>query len=116
MSVFRNLITNALDAAENSDHPVTIKLSHWTEGDIHRFQISDNGPGIEAENIALIQTPGFSTKINYQTGHINRGLGLTIVYRYIEDLFDGSIDVQSKPDKLTLFDIKIPKNRIEVQK
>lgn len=116
MSVFRNLITNALDAAESSDHPVTIKLSHWTEGSVHRFQISDNGPGIEADNIALIQTPGFSTKINYQTGHINRGLGLTIVYRYVEDLFGGTIDVQSMPNRQTLFDIKIPKNRIEVQK
>lgn len=114
MSIFRNLITNALDAAENYDRPVTVKLSHWVEGDNHRFQIFDNGPGIQPESLHLIQTPGFSTKINYETGHINRGLGLTIVFRYVEEVFGGSIEVQSTPNRQTLFDISIPKKEIEV--
>lgn len=115
MSIFRNLINNALDAAETHNKPVTVRLSHWLEGANHRFQISDDGPGIDPINIPIIQTPGFSTKINYQTGHINRGLGLTIVYRYVEEIFEGTIEVQSMPGRLTTFDIRIPKEKIEVK-
>jgi len=115
MSVFRNLINNAFDAAELYNKPVTVRLSHWVEGSNHRFQISDDGPGIDPINIPIIQTPGFSTKINYQTGHINRGLGLTIVYRYVEEIFDGTIKVESMPDRLTTFDISIPKDKVEVK-
>jgi len=114
MSIFRNLINNSLDAAENFESPVTVRLSHWVEGNNHRFQISDDGPGIDPINLPIIQTPGFSTKINYQTGHINRGLGLSIVYRYVEEILDGSIEVESMPGRQTTFDITIPKEKIEV--
>ncbi|SHJ11260.1 two-component system, sensor histidine kinase YcbA [Dethiosulfatibacter aminovorans DSM 17477] len=114
ISIFRNLINNAFDAAKNSDTPVTISLSHWVEGKNHRFLVSDDGPGIDPDDLPLIQTPGFSTKINYQTGHINRGLGLTIVYRYVQEILEGSIKVESTPGKQTTFDITIPKDKIEV--
>ncbi len=114
MSIFRNLITNALDAADNYDKPITVKLTHWVEEDNHRFQIYDNGPGIEPDCLPIIQTPGYSTKINYQTGHINRGLGLTIVFRYVEEVFGGTIQAQSMPGRQTVFDISIPKKEIEV--
>ncbi len=114
MSIFRNLILNSCDAARGYKHPVTIKLTHWVEGNMHKFQVSDNGPGIKPENLPLIKTPGFSTKIDYQTGHINRGLGLTIVYRLIEDVLGGTIHARSTPTKDTTFTIEIPKDKIEV--
>ncbi len=116
MSIFRNLINNSLDAAEGLESPVTVRLSHWVEGHNHRFQISDDGPGIDPINLPIIQTPGFSTKINYQTGHINRGLGLSIVYRYVEEILEGTIKVESMPGRRTTFDISIPKENIEVTK
>ena len=115
MSIFRNLIVNSCDAAKGVTTPVTIKLTHWVEGEFHKFQVTDNGPGISPENLPFISTPGFSTKIDYQTGFINRGLGLTIVYRLIEDVLCGSITVTSVPNTATTFDIVIPKVHIEVQ-
>ena len=114
IAICRNLINNAFDAAKDYDAPVTIRFEHWVEGENHRFLVSDDGPGIDPEDLPLIQTPGYSTKINYQTGHINRGLGLTIAYRYVQEILEGSIKVESTPGKHTTFNITIPKDKIEV--
>ena len=43
-----------------------------------------------------IYEAGFSTKINYETGKINRGLGLSITKDIIENKLKGKIKVQSK--------------------
>ena len=78
------------------------------------FEITDNGPGILKENIEQIFNPGFSTKINFQTGEISRGLGLNLVEDIVKNQFNGTILVESRPGKTT-FSITIPKEQLEVQ-
>jgi two-component system sensor histidine kinase YcbA len=77
------------------------------------FDITDNGPGIPPENLAQIFTPGFSTKINFQTGEISRGLGLNVVEDIVKNHFHGTIRVESQPGKTTV-SIAIPKEQLEV--
>lgn len=111
LSVFRNLFTNAVEA--NSDGSILLDFHQWMQGDNYIFDITDNGPGIPAENLDHIFNPGFSTKINFQTGEISRGLGLNLVEDIVKNQFQGAIRVESQPKKTT-FSIAIPKEQLEV--
>ena len=112
LSVFRNLFTNAVEA--NSDGNVLLSFHQRTHAEDYIFEITDNGPGIPAENLNQIFNPGFSTKINFQTGEISRGLGLNLVEDIVKNQFHGAIQVASEPGKTT-FSITIPKAQLEVQ-
>ena len=111
LSVFRNLFTNAVEA--NSDGNILLEFHQRTQGNDYIFDISDNGPGIPAENLSCIFNPGFSTKIYFQTGEISRGLGLNLVEDIVKNQFHGTIHVDSQPGKTT-FSIAIPKEQLEV--
>lgn len=106
MSIFRNLFTNALEAEKSSY--VQIEVVQNFSGDNCIFQITDHGPGIPEENQPEIFCPGFSTKINYETGEVSRGLGLNLVHDLIKDQFHGTISLESVPGKTT-FTITVPK-------
>lgn len=111
MSVFRNLYTNAMEAAlPGADIRLGCRI---IEQDLlYRIEVSDNGPGISADNMPEIFHPGFSTKINYSTGEVSRGLGLNLVQDLVTNQFHGTITVTSKPGN-TIFYIHIPKDELE---
>lgn len=119
MSIFRNLFTNSVEAAKDKEIVIDFKieLKTSTKKDIdeeyYSILIRDNGPGIDSEDILEIFEPGFSTKINFETGEINRGLGLNLVKDIVENQFNGSINVASEPGN-TSFVINIPKNELKV--
>lgn len=115
MSVFRNLLTNSMEACENIEK-TEIRLKYVYENDMHIFTESDNGPGVNVEDRELIFAPGFSTKINYDTGQINRGLGLSIVKDIIEEKFTGEIYLDKEYKSGTKFVIKIPKGNLGEKK
>ncbi len=54
--------------------------------------------------------PGFSTKIDYETGKVSRGLGLSLVRDIIESQMGGTIRVQSE-EGCTDFIISIPQKK-----
>ena len=62
------------------------------------------------KDMEQIFEPGFSTKINYETGEVNRGLGLSLVKDFIELRLGGTIRVTSVPGK-TVFTLTIPKEK-----
>lgn len=111
LSVLRNLFTNAVEA--NQDGTVVLSFIQKESDEDYLFEISDNGPGIPPENLEHIFKPGFSTKINFSTGEISRGLGLNLVEDVIRNQFHGSIRVESNPGK-TRFLIQVPKSQLEV--
>ena len=113
MSIFRNLIMNSIDAIPDTQQDGKISISHRIDNDQHIFIVSDNGLGIDKEGLKHIFSPGFSTKINYNTGEINRGLGLAIVKYIVEDQLEGIINVSSTEGKGTRFYIYIPKSLLE---
>lgn len=111
MSVLRNLVTNAAEAAQ--DRPAKVVLSQWEEGEDYLLSVHDNCGGIDPEYLPTIFMPGFSTKINFETGQVSRGLGLCLVKDIIESQLGGTIEVQSE-DGCTDFIIRIPKQHLEV--
>ena len=107
MSVFRNLLTNAIEASEK-DNP-QIHVIQSTDADSYLCDVTDDGPGILPEDLEQIFSPGFSTKINFTTGEISRGLGLNLVQDLIKNQWNGEIQVSSVPG-CTTFHIRIPKS------
>jgi len=113
MSMLRNLIMNAVDAIPKMQKEAKISVRHKIDGTQHHFIVSDNGIGIDEEGLKYIFSPGFSTKINYNTGEVNRGLGLSIVQYIVEEQLNGKVNVTSILGNGTSFHIYIPKNVLE---
>ena len=69
MSVLRNLINNAAEAAGEKQAQVVVSESQ--QGESYQLCVHDNCGGIEPEYLPSIFEPGFSTKIDYETGKVN---------------------------------------------
>lgn len=110
LSVFRNLFTNAVEASK--DAQVSIQVTVEDTKDAILCTVTDYGPGIAPDALPQIFDAGFSTKINYETGEISRGLGLNIVKEIVEEGLGGSIQVSSQPGE-TCFFISLPKETLE---
>jgi signal transduction histidine kinase len=109
-SALINIIGNAIDACKGDQTKkaplITFEIREHKKNII--FEISDNGVGMDAETLGKIFTPLFSSKGNRGTG-----LGLFIANTIIEQ-HGGTINVKSTPGQGTLFQIKIPRNRVRV--
>lgn len=106
LSIFRNLLNNAVEAAPE-ERTVQLQLRARQDGADAVFEVQDDCGGIAPERLALIFTPGFSSKINRQTGEINRGLGLCIVKDLTEQTLHGLVSVRSENGR-TAFAVRIP--------
>lgn len=110
--VFMNLISNAIDALEETcttGNPQSNELLITTErleNSWVRVRIADNGCGISSENIAKIFDTFFTTKPR----GIGTGLGLAITRQIIEEKHGGKITCTSEIGKGTEFAIALPIN------
>jgi PAS domain S-box-containing protein len=101
-----NLMTNAVDAClfdENTDKTWRVGLKTTQEaGNIIKFEVSDNGAGMDKEVLKRLFTSFFSTK-----GHRGTGLGLMVTRKLIEE-HGGTIAVSSQLGEGTIFTIRLP--------
>lgn len=111
MAVLKNIVNNAIEAIDASGKRGvrgTIQLTECLVDGVYEFQIKDNGPGISPRHLPNIFKMGYSTKFDYKTGNIYRGVGLYGVKGTVEEKFKGTIDVESTPGQGTTFTIRIP--------
>jgi len=97
---FLNLIMNAFSAMDNAGNLI-VKTEYNFEAKIVKVSFADTGSGIDANSLAKIFDPFFTAK---QGG---TGLGLTITHQIIST-HKGKIDVQSKINQGTKFNISFP--------
>lgn len=97
--VFVNLISNAVQAMENSGG--TIIVAAEAENGFVSVSVTDDGPGIAAEDLSKVFDPFYSTRDE------GTGLGLTMVRR-IMDEHGGHIEVASEPETGTRFTVSLP--------
>ncbi|PIJ48472.1 two-component system sensor histidine kinase DcuS [Erwinia sp. OLTSP20] len=102
ITVLGNLIENALEALEHQHDGEIHLLLHYQNGWL-ACEVSDDGPGISAENLTRIFQRGFSSKGD------NRGVGLWLVRQQTESL-GGTVSVESEPGIFTQFLVKLPWN------
>ncbi|WP_228057635.1 ATP-binding protein [Tychonema sp. LEGE 07203] len=107
--VFMNLLSNAIDALNESDRLdkiITISTGVVREKSAKflKVAIADNGPGIPDSVKDQIFNPFFTTK---PVGK-GTGLGLAISYKIVVDGHGGSIKISQAPGGGTEFLIKIP--------
>lgn len=95
--VLINLIKNARDALLQTPD-ASIQLKVYRNQQQITFEISDNGPGIEAEALEHIFIPFFTTKKN------GSGIGLSLS-RQIIQLHGGQLRAHSVPGKGSTFSI-----------
>ncbi len=104
--VFVNILLNAVDAfsdqQKNNEKQIVVESSVIKDDVMITF--TDNGPGIEEENLSKIFEPFFTTKAQGK----GTGLGLWVSYGIIKS-FQGDIQVNSNIGEGTTFIIKFPK-------
>ena len=101
--VLVNLLNNAFDAVNEKDnHNKKVKIKVHRSEKFVRFDVIDNGIGIDAENISKIMTPFFTTK---EVGH-GTGLGLSLSLKTAQS-HGGRLLVESKFGQTT-FSLNIP--------
>ncbi|QSX06363.1 ATP-binding protein [Sedimentibacter sp. zth1] len=112
LSILRNLLNNAVEAYKNEDNYIKISFALYKTQLWYVFYISNYANKISEEHLDQLFEPGFSTKINYSTGIVNRGLGLCLVKDLVENKLQGKINVKSTELKTTFY-IEIPVNTME---
>ena len=100
--VFINIIINAAEAMDGNG-VLTLESSLNTDGSLIEVKFSDTGHGIKKEDQKRLFEPFFSTK---EVGK-GTGLGLAISYSIIQK-HQGTIEVESQPEKGSTFTVKLP--------
>lgn len=114
--VLMNLCTNAWQAMDNQAGDVTVALQAvevdaaqalrvegLSSGHYACLSVADNGPGMDEDTVRRIFEPFFTTK----PPGAGTGLGLAVVHGIVK-AHRGAIDVASKVDEGTRFDVYLP--------
>ncbi|WP_257984324.1 ATP-binding protein [Neobacillus cucumis] len=101
--ILGNLIDNAFEAVSESHHP-TVKFFATDIGSDIIFEVSDNGKGINENDIPHLFERGFTSK----SGDKPRGFGLSNAEEAVVEM-NGMIEVHSNQESGTVFTVYLPK-------
>ena len=99
--VFFNIIMNSCEALKEGGR-ISVATYFLEKEDMVMVRITDNGVGIDPENLSRIFDPFFTTKEK------GTGLGLSVVYGIITS-HQGTLNVESVPGQGTTVTIKLPR-------
>ena len=108
--VFINVILNAEHAMVNAHAKGKLKVKTELVGGVLKVSFTDDGPGIEPQNLRRIFDPFFTTK---EVGK-GTGLGLSICYGIVT-AHKGQIYVMSELGKGATFVIELPLNNADIK-
>lgn len=99
-----NVLTNAIDAAADSERSGNVEISTAYLPEEGRIQVSirDDGPGIAADEMQMLFRPFVSSKKSRGTG-----LGLPVSQKILNE-HGGRIAVESYPGKGSCFSLELP--------
>ena len=100
-----NIILNSIQAVSpKGEIAISLKSALYRDQEAVLISIKDNGPGIREVELSHLFDPFFTTRSE------GTGLGLSIAYNIIE-MHQGTITIESTPEKGTLVRIFIPSGR-----
>ncbi|MDL2296614.1 response regulator [Bacteroidales bacterium OttesenSCG-928-B11] len=104
--IFNNLVSNAVKYNKDNGE-VSCVLRE--EGDRIRISVSDTGIGISEEDIPKLFQDFVRIK-NEKTKTISgSGLGLSIMKKIAEEVYHGTVSVESQPDMGSTFTVTLPR-------
>ena len=99
---FENLFKNAIDAIGGKEGTIAVR-ARLRDPETVSITVRDNGRGIDADSVARVFQPGFSTRKR------GWGLGLAFVKRIVEEYHGGRIQIaHSAAGWGTSFEIELP--------
>ena len=105
--LFKELIGNAVEYRA-PDRKLQVKVSAVVEGPMARFDVADNGIGIEARYLERIF--GVFNRLHTRAEHPGNGIGLAMV-RKIVLAAGGQVEVESEMGTGTVFSLTLPLNQ-----
>lgn len=102
-SVFQNLVSNAMKFTAQGEVVVRV----WEEESHVHVEVADTGPGIAAQDIAVIFDRFAQADSSGTRRFGGTGIGLALVKEVLE-LHAGSINVRSEPGKGSTFHVQLP--------
>ena len=105
--VLLNLLANGIKFSPTGS---SIEAGARREGDMVRFFIRDNGPGMAPEVLPQLFKPFFQAESPLVKKHEGTGLGLAISRRLVEQ-HGGRMDVESAPGVGSTFSFTLPLSR-----
>jgi PAS domain S-box-containing protein len=102
--IITNLILNSIIHGFEEIRKGEINIELTAAGDLVKLNYSDNGAGIDEENLKKIFDPFFTTRRD----HGGSGLGMNIIYNIVTQTLGGNIDVESKPGQGVHFSVIFP--------
>jgi two-component system sensor histidine kinase DcuS len=103
ITVLGNLIENSLEALDPETEGEIHLMLHYQNGWL-ACEVSDDGPGIDGNQLSTIFERGVSSKGD------DRGVGLFLVKQQTESL-GGNVSVESEPGVFTQFLVQLPWER-----
>jgi len=101
--VFINIINNAIEAITEAQAGDKIRISTTLKNNTFEIIFTDNGPGINKDDILRVVDPFFTTK---SLGK-GTGLGLSITHGIIVE-HGGSLEITSPDEKGTVVTVRLP--------
>ena len=99
---FENLFKNAMDAIGGKQGTIAVR-ARLRDPETVSITVRDNGRGIDADSLARVFQPGFSTRKR------GWGLGLAFVKRIVEEYHGGRIQIaHSAAGRGTTFEMELP--------
>ena len=106
--VMNNLLSNAIKFTPEYGK---VSVATWREGDSLHIDVGDTGKGMDKKTIAHVFEPFYQAEND--SLHIGTGVGLALV-KQIMNAVEGSITVESRVGKGTIFHLTIPiRNTVE---
>lgn len=102
-----NLLSNAFKFTPNHG-AIEVNIQYNEEKDLPiRIEVTDTGIGIDNNKIENIFKPFYQIENQGAIANMGTGIGLSITYEFVR-LHNGTIHVESAPDKGTSFIIELP--------
>jgi signal transduction histidine kinase len=104
-TVLNNLVSNAIKYNREGGY---ISINVKNSGEFVELKVSDNGVGIEKENLSQIFDKFYRIRTEKTRQVVGSGLGLPLIKDIIEAHL-GMITVESNPEQETTFTVLLPK-------
>jgi len=112
--VLVNLLSNALKFTDQGEVEVRLRVKAVKDGSALVFEVKDTGIGIDKNDKTRLFTSFTQLDDSINKKYQGTGLGLSISKKLVE-MMGGSIDVESAPDRGSVFTFAVPLASMPVQ-